>query len=51
MLQNFTLHQILSLCDLSYSHMSHVNFDWKQKLSWNKSVKVALQIQEYCIFC
>lgn len=50
-LQNFTRHQILSLCDLSYSGMNHVNFNWKHKLSWNKSVRVALQIQEYCIFC
>lgn len=31
--------------------MSDVNLDWKHKPMWRKSVKVALQIQEYCIFC
>lgn len=39
------------MCDLGYSIMSHVNWGWKHKLIWNKSVRVALQIQQYCIFC
>lgn len=31
--------------------MSHVNLEWKHKPIWNKSVRVALKIQEYYIFC
>lgn len=30
--------------------MSCVNLDWKHKFTWNKSVWIVLQIQEYCIF-